>query len=267
MEEPPPEAKPESVDDTAELEKLARMTLLDYERARREAGKKLGIARLSLLDTLVKSKRSEFGLNGDGKQGRPISFPEIEPWPEPVDGAALLDEIDKAIGLHVIMPEHSRVACALWVPHTYLLQYFQVTPRLAVHSPVHGCGKTTLLDVLHCLVQRPKVAASVTTATVLRIVEKYHPTMLIDEAESALTNNEELRKVVDSGHRRNGVGHRSVGDDHETREFSTYTPLAIALIGKRLPHHHYRPIDCDQSSTSEAERKNYPLSYWPHHPP
>jgi hypothetical protein len=171
-------------------------------------------------------------------------------WAESVKGDALLDEIDKAIGSHVIMPEHSRVACALWVIHTYLLQYFQLTPRLAVHSPVRGCGKTTLLDVLGCLVQRPKLAASVTAATVLRVVEKHHPTMLIDEAESALTDNEELRKVVDSGHRRNGAGMRSVGDDHETREFSTFTPLAIALIGKRLP-----PTTTDRSIVIDLQRR------------
>ena len=54
-------------------------------------------------------------------QGRAIAFPEPEPWPEPVDGAALLDEIAKAIGAHVVMPEASRDACALWVAHTFLL--------------------------------------------------------------------------------------------------------------------------------------------------
>ena len=46
------------VDDAAELERLARMPPLDYERARKDAGKRLGISRLSLLDTLVKAKRA-----------------------------------------------------------------------------------------------------------------------------------------------------------------------------------------------------------------
>jgi Protein of unknown function (DUF3631) len=242
---------PNPIDDNAELEKLARMSLIDYGRARKEAAKKLGISQVSLLDALVKAKRAELGLDGgDDKQGRAISFSEIEPWPEPVTGSTLLDEIDNAIGSHVIMAEHSRVACVLWVMHTYLLQYFQVTPRLAVHSPVRRCGKTTLLDVLACLVQRPKLAASVTAATVLRVVEKHHPTLLIDEAEAALTDNEELRKVIDSGHRRNGTGMRSVGDDHETREFSTYTPVAIALIGKRLP-----PTTTDRSIVVDLQRR------------
>ena len=62
------------IDDTAELEKLARLALLDYERARKDAGKRLGISRLALLDALVKAKRAELGLDGadDGKQGHTI---------------------------------------------------------------------------------------------------------------------------------------------------------------------------------------------------
>jgi hypothetical protein len=47
----------------------------------------------------------------------------------------------------------------LWVIHTHLISYFQITPRLVVHSPVKRCGKTTLLDVLGCLVLRPLLAS------------------------------------------------------------------------------------------------------------
>jgi putative DNA primase/helicase len=243
-------ATADPIDVDAEITRLAKLSWVDYDHQRKGAAEKLGV-RASILDKLVEGERAELGLDGDDdKQGRAISFPVVESWPEPVDGIALLDAIMEAIGSHVIMAEHSRVACALWVMHTYLLQHFQVTPRLAVHSPVRRCGKTTLLDVLACLVQRPKLAASVTAATVLRVVEKHHPTLLIDEAEAALSDNEELRKVIDSGHRRNGTGMRSVGDNHETREFSTYTPVAIALIGKRLP-----PTTTDRSIVVDLQRR------------
>jgi hypothetical protein len=78
-----------AIDDAAELEKLARMAPLDYERARKAAAERLGIKRLSLLDSLVKGRRAELGLDGgdEEKQGEAIEFPEVEPWPEPVDGA------------------------------------------------------------------------------------------------------------------------------------------------------------------------------------
>jgi hypothetical protein len=79
-EQGPQESGP--VDDAVEIEKLARMPALDYERTRKAAAERLGIKRLSLLDGLVKAKRAELGLDGgDGLQGRAIEFPEPEPWP------------------------------------------------------------------------------------------------------------------------------------------------------------------------------------------
>ena len=60
------------------------------------------------------------------------------------------------------------------------------------------------------------------------------PTLLIDEADFFLRDNEELRGVLNSGHRRGGHVIRIVGEDFEPRAFSTFSPCAIALIG-RLP--------------------------------
>src|SRR5262249_61522438 len=58
------------------------------------------------------------------------------------------------------------------------------------------------------------------------------PCLLVDEADSFLRDNEEIRGVVNSGHARDGAVIRNVGDDHEPREFSTWAPVAIACIGK-----------------------------------
>ena len=55
---------------------------------------------------------------------------------------------------------------------------------------------------------------------------------MIDEADSFLRDNEELRGVLNSGHRKGGAVLRNVGDDHEPRSFSTYGACAIALIGQ-----------------------------------
>ena len=73
---------------------------------------------------------------------------------QPVDGAELLDEMADALRRYVVMSEHQRVAIALWIVHAYLLDRCMISPRLAVRSPVKGCGKTTLLDVLARLVPR-----------------------------------------------------------------------------------------------------------------
>ena len=55
---------------------------------------------------------------------------------------------------------------------------------------------------------------------------------MIDEADTFLAEAEELRGVLNSGHRRTGEVIRDVGDDFEPRRFSTWAPVAIAAIGK-----------------------------------
>ena len=222
----------EEESDGIEIARLAKLPVIKYEQERKAAAEALGV-RASILDRLVQDERARLGDDDDsGMQGRAISFPEPEPWPEPVDGAALLDEISKAIGAHVIMPEASRDACALWAAHTFLLDCTMISPRLAITSPTRGCGKTTALDVISQLVLRPLPAANVSASAIFRVVEGFRPTLLIDEADSFLRDNEELRGVLNSGHRKGGAVLRNVGDDHEPRSFSTYGACAIALIGQ-----------------------------------
>jgi putative DNA primase/helicase len=113
-----------------------------------------------------------------------------------------------------------------------LLDCFGISPRLSITSPEKGCCKTTLLDVLSHLVLRRLPAANVTASAIFRIVEVQQPTLLIDEADSFLSGNDELRGILNSGHRRGGFVIRTVGEDFEPRAFSTYSACAIALIGK-----------------------------------
>jgi hypothetical protein len=230
----PASDSPGAIEDSAELERLARMSPLDYERARKEAGKKLGISRLSTLDLMVKGKRAELGLDteNDTKAGRPIAFPELEPWPEPVDGAALLDELVEAIGGHVVMLDHFSHTGALWVLHTHLIDKLSITPRLAIYSPTKRCGKTTLLDVLGRLVRRPKMAADISPSAIFRVVEAHRPTLLIDEADTFLPGNDDMRRLLNSGYQRNGTAIRNVGEssNYEPREFSTYAPARSGSI-------------------------------------
>ena len=217
---------------SAEIKRLAKLTEIEYERERKTAAKQLGIARLSVLDVAVKAARAE---NGDTKgQGRPLELPVIEPWPDPINGADLLDDICNAAKRYLVMPEGSTEILALWVVHTHVFDCFGHTPRLAITSPEKGCGKTTTLDIVGELVARPLSTSNATTAAIFRTVEKVAPTVLIDEADTYLKDNEELRGILNAGHRRGGQIIRTVGDDHEPRRFSTWTPAAIAMIG-RLP--------------------------------
>jgi putative DNA primase/helicase len=216
-------------DVAGEISRLAKLGRLEYERERKDAAKGLNI-RTPVLDSLVAAERDQF--DEGSKQGRALSLPEPEPWHEPVNGAELLDALAASIRGHVVMPDYAADTAALWVMHTYLLDCFGISPRLAITSPEKGCGKTTLLDVLSRLVMRPLSTANATASAIFRIVEMQQPTLLIDEADTFLSENEELRGILNSGHRHGGSVIRTVGEDFEPRAFSTYSACAIALIGK-----------------------------------
>ena len=217
--------------DAAEIGRLARLSPAQYERERRPAAKRLGY-RTSILDDLVLAERD----NDDALPGlgRPLDLPDPEPWPEPVRGTALLDELTRAIRRYVVADRHEVDAAALWCIATHAFEAFAVFPRLFVTAPEKGCGKSTLLEVVSLIVPRPLPASNITAAALFRTIEAVKPTLLLDEADSFAKDNEPLRGVLDAGHRRDGAVIRLVGDNHEPRQFSVWAPVALAAIG-RLP--------------------------------
>ncbi len=204
------------------------MPALQYDREREAAAKRLG-CRASTLDGLVAQQRGEAA--GAPGQGRPLALPEPEKWPEPVDGTALLDELAAAVRRHVVLGENEAVTVALWVVAVHAFGAWPIFPRLFINSPEKGCGKSTLLDVLSRLVPKPLGASGITAAALFRVIEAARPTLLLDEADSYARDNEDLRGVLDAGHRRDGAVIRTVGDDHEPRQFSAWAPVALAAIG------------------------------------
>jgi hypothetical protein len=74
--------------------------------------------------------------------------PDPEPWPEPVDGAQLLDAMTAIHRRHLALPLYAAEAVALWELFAHTHDAHQHSPRLAFISPVPECGKTTALDML-----------------------------------------------------------------------------------------------------------------------
>ena len=76
-------------------------------------------------------------------------------------------------------------------------------------------------------------ASNISSAALFRSIEKWVPTLLIDEADSFATKNDELRGVLNSGHTpQTAFVVRCIGDDSEPRIFSTWGCKALAAIGK-----------------------------------
>lgn len=159
-----------------------------------------------------------------------LEFDDPEPWGKPVAGAAVLDELVETFKRFLAVGRGVAPALALWVMHTHAHAAAQISPILAITSPVKRCGKTTLLTLLEALVPRALSTANISTAAVYRTIEKFRPTLLIDEAGTFL-DRDALTGVLNSGHLRGGKVVRTMGDDYDPVAFSTWAPKAIALIG------------------------------------
>ena len=157
---------------------------------------------------------------------------EVEPWHTPVNGEELLSAITRALERFTVLPDGGAVAIALWTIHAHAHDAAEHSPNLALESPEKRCVKTTTLSLVADLVPRHLPAANISPAALFRSVEKYRPTLLIDEGDSFLRDNEEMRGILNSGFTKAAACViRCEGDDHDPRPFRTWCAKLIALIG------------------------------------
>jgi len=169
--------------------------------------------------------------------------PRVEPPPQHIpdwrgDPAALLDEVHEFIGRYVAFPSEAAAhAVTLWAAHCHAPDSFESTPRIALLSPEPGSGKTRTLEVLELLTPRPMHALNASTAAIFRSIEKSRPTLLIDECDAIFTkrgkddSNEDLRAMLNAGHRKGAVIPRCTGLQHDVTLFPVYAAVALAGLG------------------------------------
>ena len=186
---------------------------------------------------LINAALEEAGVSRNGKdKDAPtgLALTDAEPWPDEVDGAELLDELAATFSRFVALPDAGAEALALYSVLTFVPDCFFILPMLAILSAVKRSGKTTALAVAGAIVSRPLPASNITAAALFRSVDKHHPTLIVDEADSFLTKeNEEMRGILNAGHTRaTAYVIRTVGDTHEPMQFSVWCPKIVAGIGK-----------------------------------
>jgi hypothetical protein len=236
-------AQPVTLSPDGEAQRLAGIrNVLDYDLERAETAKRLkrlGV-RKTTLDAAVEAKRKALGNDADAEK-QPDLGPE--PWPEPVrDIADVLSEASDELAKHVVATREQRDTVALWGLHTFFVHHdliiLQVSPRLAIQAVSPIAGKTTLLELLMHLVERPMAAASLTPALVFRVVDHIRPTLLIDEAGSFLKSkrNPELVGIINASHRRRSANIPRLvpkpDGGWEVKMFSAWHAHAYTTIGK-----------------------------------
>ncbi len=176
---------------------------------------------------------------------------ELEPWTEPVDSQAMYREVLSIASSHIALPHGGLTALALWWMGAYAFDGFHIFPKLLFDSPEKRCGKSTALDVVEAISNRSLLSSNITPAALFRVIERCHPTLVIDEADTFIAGrNDDLIGIINSGHAKNrAFVIRTVGDDFEPKKFSTWSPQAFASI-KRL-----QDTIMDRSIVIELHRK------------
>ena len=166
---------------------------------------------------------------GKTDSGHAVKIVDPEPWLDPVDGLSLVNSVKATIEKYLILPPHAADAMTLWVFYAHTYTAFEVSPILALVSAEKRCGKTTTLSVLEALVPRPLMSANLTPASLFRLMDRDHPTLLIDEADTFMKNPHMLG-MINAGHGKQGAYAHRTGNS-EGREYNVWGPKIIASIG------------------------------------
>jgi Protein of unknown function (DUF3631) len=159
-----------------------------------------------------------------------------------LEGCAVLGAVDDFLARFIAYPnDHARHAHTLWLAHTWRMDEWDSTPRLAFMSPEKGSGKTRSLEVSEHLVPRAVRVSQATTGYILaKISEDPPPTLFYDEIDTVYgrnaRGNEDLRAVLNAGHRRGAIaGRGNWGNDGLAgQDYPAYCAVALAGLG-RLP--------------------------------
>lgn len=250
--EPEPEAEPEAepMDDDGKAAYICG--------ALEEAIGKSDIKQAIIIDKLQKTTgvpkaalRHELRKMAQSKKGAEV----IPIFAGRVTGAEVAREILQTVNRHMFLANDEGVQITLWAMNTWVFQQMDILPKLAIGSPVPGCGKSILTEVMEAVCSEAVPASNVSAAVVYRLIEDNTPTLILDECDSFLKDNEEMRGILNSGHtRRQAFVLRCVGDEHEVRRYSTYMPTVLSGIGKKAATLEDRSIHVRLVKVNGADR-------------
>lgn len=236
------EAERVSESDADAIQRLAGLPQMEYDRIRKQEAKSLGV-QIGTLDRLVKAIRKDDVETDSG-------LTEIEPWPDPVNPSEVLSEIAVTVRRFIVCQPETANAVALWAAMTWFIDVVLVAPLAVITAPEKRCGKSQMLFLLGRLVNRPLAASNISPSALFRAIDAWRPTLLIDEADSFMRENEELRGILNCGHTRDSAYVvRVVGENFTPTRFNVWGAKALAGIG------HLADTLMDRSVVLELRRK------------
>lgn len=170
------------------VQELQAVTLSRLQRSQivRQLAKAVGVPAKELLDaTLPPEEKAD-----NDREVRLVD--ETAPWDGPVDGTELFRETYSLLGQVMWMNDSARLTVTFWLIASYTFKLYRKFPYLRIKSADKNCGKSTLINFVAELVFNPLIASDVSPAALYRVVEKFTPTLLLDEFD----NKEQVRELT-----------------------------------------------------------------------
>ena len=219
----------------AEIGRLATLSPTLYEIMRMSCAARLKM-RPTILDRLVRVRRKK----EDKKDVDPL-LPRwtVKPWPEPVDGDALLRDLIARLRRHIVYDD--ALTTTLWLTFSWVHDVAIHSPILLISSAEPECGKSSLLGLLSYLAPRAISSVDISKAALYRSIQLWNPSFFIDEFDDVLSgaatdeSKAEMKSVINSGYTRGTGVIRCITDEHKPEMFSTFCPKCVGMIGRKLP--------------------------------
>jgi putative DNA primase/helicase len=228
--------------DDAVIHRLAGLSPLEYDRIRKTEAEALGVRPATLDKMLAQARKDE--------ESTGLDFDDVEAWPYPVNPSELLHEVSATVRRFIICQPETADAVALWSTMTWFMDAVQIAPLAVITAPEKRCGKSQLLFLIGKLTYRPLTASNITPAALFRSIDAWKPTLLVDEADAFMRDNEELRGLLNCGHTRDSAYIiRTVGENFTPTRFNVWGAKALAGIG------HLADTLMDRAVTLELRRK------------
>jgi hypothetical protein len=157
---------------------------------------------------------------------------DVEPWPKAIDVNTLLNDIHKHRRRYIIIhDEHGAVATTLWTAQSW------VHNEIATHSPPllitsaddeGNAAKTLLCKYLQYQTPRGKVVGELSGASFFHMIDRNHPTLIIDNAENLFRRRRDLIELLNNSWTRGVPVPRQVHG--VTVEYDVFCPKVIGAI-------------------------------------
>src|SRR6266566_3947886 len=82
----------------------------------------------SFVSAAFAERHTEADAIADALQGHALTLQDPEPWPDPVEGPELLEDLVRTLARFAALPEGGATLLALWTLHAHTLDAVQVSP-------------------------------------------------------------------------------------------------------------------------------------------